>query len=62
MLEPAEPVVWPTPVRGNDQDFDVSTHLPVKDVIREAWNAIEPNIGGKLDLIAVRSLTNLGHR
>jgi len=50
-----------TTVRSNDQDLNVSTHLPVENVIREAWNAITPNSWRELDPIAVRSFANLDH-
>ena len=61
MLEPAKPVIRATTVRSNNQDLNIDTHLPVKDIVRETWNPITPNIGWKLDFIAVRDLTNLDH-
>ncbi len=48
-------------MRSDDQDLNVSTHLAVENVVREAWNAIAPNIWRELDPIAVRSFANLDH-
>ena len=61
LLEPAEPVIRPATVRSNNQDFNIDTHLPVKDVVRKTGDTITPDVGWKLDFIAVRSLTNLDH-
>ena len=61
LLEPVEPVIRATTVRSDDQDLNVSTHLPVENVVREAWNTIAPNIWRELDPIAVRSFANLDH-
>jgi hypothetical protein len=35
--------------------------LPVKDIVGEAWNPISPDIGWKLDFIAMRGITYLNH-
>ena len=48
-------------MRSNDQDLNVSAHLPVENVVWETWNAIAPDIWRKLDPITVRSVANLVH-
>jgi hypothetical protein len=61
MLEPAKPVIRPTTMRCNNQDFNIGTHLPVEDIVRETWNPITPDIGWKFDFITVRGITYLNH-
>jgi hypothetical protein len=61
ILKPAKPVIRPATVRSNNQDFNISTHLPVNNIVRKTGNPITPDIGWKFDLIAMRSLTNLDH-
>jgi hypothetical protein len=48
-------------MRSKNQDFNIGTHLPVKDIVGKTGDSITPNIGWKLDFIAVRGLTNLDH-
>jgi hypothetical protein len=61
ILESAKPVIRAATVRSNNQDLHIGTYLPVKYIVRKTGDSITPDIGRKLDFIAVRGNTNLEH-
>ena len=46
---------------GDDKNLNVHARLPIEDVVWESRHSIAPNLGRKLDTIALRGLTNLDH-
>lgn len=60
-LEPAEPVTRSPTMRGNDQNFNVRTHLPIEDVVGETWYTVATNTGRKFNAVSIRHFTDLAH-
>jgi hypothetical protein len=46
---------------GNDKNLNICARLPIEDVVRKTRNPIAPDIGRKLDAIAMWTLADLGH-
>ncbi len=46
---------------GNNENFYIFACLSVKNIVREAWDAIAANIGWKFNFVAVWGGANIYH-
>jgi hypothetical protein len=60
-LEPAKPVARAPTVRGDNQNFNVRTHLAIENIEREAGYAVTADSGWKFDAISIRGFADFRH-
>ena len=60
-LEPAQPVVRPPAMRGDNKNLNDAARLTIENVVRKARYSITPNTWGKLNTIPLWVFTDLDH-
>ena len=48
-------------MRGNDQHFNVRTHMTIEDVVGKTWYTVAANIGREFNAISIGGFTDFPH-